>query len=153
MRLEGQTVASVAACPEVVFAAITDLAGLPSWNTAMTAVREAPAQLEPGAEWVVEFHVLGRRWLSRSRCEAIDPGVRHFSYRSQTDDGNPSYARWQWWVDGGDGGATVGVRWELNPVTFWRRVLLGHIRARQLARREVPTSLAALSRVTVGPSR
>jgi hypothetical protein len=33
----------------------------------------------------------------------------------------------------------------LRPVTFWRRVLLGRIRARQLARTEVPTSLAALA--------
>ena len=34
--------------------------------------------------------------------------------------------------------------WTLNPQTFWRRVLLGRIRQRQLTKTEVPTSLAAL---------
>jgi uncharacterized protein YndB with AHSA1/START domain len=148
MRLHGQTTATIAASPEAVFARITDLARLPEWNAAMRWLPERPSQLEPGTEWVVEFGVLGRRWLSRSRCEVIDPERRQFTYRSQTDDGNPSYVRWQWAVDEVHGGTTVRVGWELHPTTFWRRVLLARVRARQLAR-EVPASLDALARATV----
>ena len=39
-----------------------------------------------------------------------------------------------------------------DPMTFWRRVLLGRVRARQLIRDELPASLAALGRASaVGP--
>jgi hypothetical protein len=39
----------------------------------------------------------------------------------------------------------VTITLELHPVTFWRRVLLAKVRARQLARTELPRSLAALA--------
>jgi hypothetical protein len=136
-----------------VFAKITDLSALPTWNAAMTRVLVHPERLEPGAEWVVEFHILGRTWRSRSRCEAIDPGARRFTYRTQTDDGNPSHAEWRWEVDEADAGARVRVRFELYPVTFWRRFLLSRVRARQLTRHELPASVVALSRVSTGAPR
>jgi hypothetical protein len=41
------------------------------------------------------------------------------------------------------------VTWELHPATFWRRVLLVRIRARQLSRTEIPASLAALARAVL----
>src|SRR5439155_17081342 len=43
-------------------------------------------------------------------------------------------------------GCRVSVGWDLHPQTFWRRVLFGRVRARQLARTELPASLAALAR-------
>jgi hypothetical protein len=46
-------------------------------------------------------------------------------------------------------GSRVTVTWSLHPATFWRRVLLGRIRARQLANTEVPTSLTALAAATM----
>jgi uncharacterized protein YndB with AHSA1/START domain len=149
-EIRGKTTATIAASPDEVFAKITDMNGLPSWNSAMTRVCEQPARLETGAEWVVEFHVLGRTWLSRSRCEAIDPTARRFVYRSCTDDGNPSHAQWEWNVTPAEQGSRVEVAWQLHPVTFWRRVLLGKIRARQLAHGEVAASLAELGRVLGG---
>ena len=130
---------------DAVFAAITDIGRLPDWNAAMTRVVEQPPTLEPGAEWVVEFHVLGSTWRSRSRVEAIDRESRRFAYRTATDDGNPSFALWRWQVADADGGCEVRVSWDLHPVTFWRRNLFVHIRSRQLRRREVPDSLAALT--------
>jgi hypothetical protein len=45
--------------------------------------------------------------------------------------------------------ASTIVPWELHPATFWRRVLLVRIRARQLARNEIPASLAALARAAL----
>lgn len=60
----------------------------------MTAVVEQPSHLEAAAEWVVEFRALGQRWRSRSTAEELDVAARRFAYRSGTDDGNPSYARW-----------------------------------------------------------
>lgn len=144
--LTGQTTAVIEASPAAVFCKLTDLAGLPSWNAAMTKMCEVPEILEPGAEWVVEFHVLGRSWRSRSRCEIFDPDARRFVCRSGTDDGNPSHARWEWTVTPEGDASAVEVRWELHPVTFWRRVLLGRIRGRQLGRGEVPNSLSALGR-------
>jgi uncharacterized protein YndB with AHSA1/START domain len=129
---------------DAVFATITDVARLPDWSAVMTRVVERPTHLEPGAEWVVEFHALGTTWRSRSGVEEIDAGARRFAYRAATDDGNPSYAIWRWEVVDADAACEVRVSWELNPVTFWRRYLLVHIRSRQLRRREVPASLAAL---------
>jgi uncharacterized protein YndB with AHSA1/START domain len=148
--LTGESTRTVEASPEAVFAVITDLAELPSWNATMTRVLDRPEHLEPGAQWVVEFHVLGRTWRSRSTCEAIEPQTRRFVYRTQTDDGNPSHATWRWEVDDAGGATTVRVRFELHPKSFWRRLLLARIRVRQLTRQELPASLAALERVSAG---
>ena len=132
------------ASPDDVFGTVTDLARLPEWNTAITAVIQRPQQLEVGAHWVVEMHALGQTWQSRSVVETHDSIGRCFAYRSVTDDGNPSYALWTWEVAGHPEGALVTVAGELHPRTFWRRVLLVRIRSRQLARTELIHSLGAL---------
>jgi uncharacterized protein YndB with AHSA1/START domain len=150
--ITGSHTATIAADPDTVFDAITDPARLPAWNTRMTHVIEAPAALTPGAEWVVQFNALGQTWQSRSVVAEIDPTARRFSYRAATDDGNPSRALWSWDVAEDPRGSRVTVRWDLHPVTFWRRVLLGRIRARQLDR-EVPASLAALAAVIASAPR
>jgi hypothetical protein len=137
--------AVMTAGPDAVFGTLIDIARLPEWNAAMTSVVEHPDRLEVGAEWVVEFRVLGRTWRSRSTVEDIDVAARRFAYRSGTDDGNPSYAHWAWNVTEDAAGSRVTVTWELQPVTFWRRALLVRIRGRQLARTELPTSIAALA--------
>jgi hypothetical protein len=87
---------------------------------------------------------MGQSWRSRSRLEELDHERRVFTYRSGTDDGNPSYALWRWQVDGNGTGSDVTVQWDLHPATFWRKVLLGPVRHRQLRRSEVPASIAAL---------
>jgi len=136
----------VPATADAVLRTLTDIARLPEWNDVMTSVIDKPDRLEVGAEWLVEFHALGQTWRSRSVVEEIDLAARRFVYRSGTDDGNPSYARWTWEVSDHGNGSQVSVRWELHPATFWRRVLLVRIRARQLVRNEIPASLAALAR-------
>lgn len=150
MTVTAHADAAVASSPDVVFAALTDIARLPEWNARMTRVVEMPARLEPGAEWVVEFRVAGRTWRSRSTLEGLDAGARRFTYRSRTDDGNPSYATWAWTVEADPTGSRVRVEWSLHPVTFWRRTLLVRLRARQLAATELPASLAALSAMVTG---
>ena len=144
MPKQGSAEATIAAPPDDVFAFITDLDRLPEWNTIMTGVVERPAELAPGAEWVVGFRALGRSWSSRSRVEEIDRARRVFQYRSGTDDGNPSYTTWRWQVDPDGDGSRVTLGWELRPKTFWRRALIVHVRNRQL-RSEAPASLAALA--------
>ena len=147
MSIEGSSTLVVAAPVDDVFQTITDLEGLPAWNEKMTRVVEQPPALEPGAEWVVEFHVLGQTWHSRSVLDELDAARGRFVYRSRTDDGNPSEATWTWDVAPDAAGSRVTVRWSLRPETFWRRVLLVRIRSRHLARTEVPASLAALASV------
>ena len=142
--IAGSHTSSIPADPATVFDAITDIRRLPSWNARMTSVIEVPPRLVPGAEWLVRFKAMGQTWTSRSIVDEIDAGDRRFSYRSATDDGNPSRALWSWDVRDDPAGSQVTVRWELRPVTFWRRVLLGRIRAQQFAR-EVPASVAALA--------
>jgi hypothetical protein len=132
------------ASPDDVFRTVTDVARLPEWNTAITAVIQRPERLEVGAQWVVEMHALGQTWHSRSVVETLDSVGRCFAYRSVTDDGNPSYALWTWVVAGHPEGALVTVAGELHPRTFWRRVLLVRIRSRQLAHTELVQSLGAL---------
>jgi uncharacterized protein YndB with AHSA1/START domain len=136
----------VDASPDETFAFLTDLDRLPEWNAIMVGVVERPDALVPGAEWVVEFHALGRNWHSRSKLEELAPDRRVFAYRSQTDDGNPSYAIWRWQVEpAAGGGSQVTASWDLRPQTFWRRVLLSRVRSRQL-RREVPASIDSIGR-------
>ncbi len=137
----------VAAPPDDVFALITTPERLPEWNRAIVRAVDAPDELRPGTEWVVQLSTLGQSWPSRSTVVDIDPQARHFAYRSQTDDGNPSYADWSWQVADVPGGCEVTVSCALHPATFWRRVLLARIRAGQLQRRELPASLSALASV------
>ncbi len=58
--------ALISARPDAAFGTLIDVARLPEWNDAMTSVVDQPDRLAVGSEWVVEFHVLGRTWRSRS---------------------------------------------------------------------------------------
>lgn len=133
----------VSADPDVVFDLLTSPGRLSEWNRAIVRTVDAPSQLEQGSAWVVEMRALGQSWPSRSTVTLLDRSRRRFSYRSQTDDGNPSHADWNWQVADSGSGSDVTVTVDLYPVTFWRRVLLARIRARQL-RREVRDSLQQL---------
>jgi hypothetical protein len=145
MPLRGSVTEQVGARAPEVFALVTDVERLPEWNHVITKVVERPPTLDPDAEWVVELRSMGSSWQSRSRVLALDADARRFAYRSQTDDGNPSYGDWSWTIaDAGDG-SRVTVTWELWPKSFWRRTLLARVRNRQL-RREVRSSVRALER-------
>jgi len=131
---------------DVAFATLSDLVHLPTWNEKMVRVVALPDRVESGAEWVVEFAMFGRKWKSRSRVAILDAVARRFEYRTQTDDGNASFTDWKWGVEPEGEGCRVSVSWVLHPLTFWRRVFFSPMRARQLARTEVPASLAALAK-------
>jgi uncharacterized protein YndB with AHSA1/START domain len=150
VRARNEASAVIGAPPDEVFATITDISGLPSWNSVITRVVEPPEELVAGAEWVVELRAMGQRWRSRSTLVDVDPVGRRFAYRSATDDGNPSWADWEWTVADDPGGSRVTVALDLHPVTFWRRVLFAKVRARQLARTELPRSLATLANAVQG---
>jgi uncharacterized protein YndB with AHSA1/START domain len=141
----------VDASADEVFSVLTDVARLPEWNTAITAVIDRPDRVNVGDQWVVEMHALGQRWHSRSQVQLLDPIGRCFAYRSVTDDANPSFALWTWVVADHGAGAVVTVACELHPRTFWRRVLLVRVRSRQLARTELTTSLDALNALVQRP--
>ncbi len=51
-----------------------------------------------------------------------------FTYRSQSDDGNPSYADWRWQLTAGPDATRVDVEVDIRPRTFWRRHLLSKLR-------------------------
>ena len=140
----------VSADPEVVFDLLTSPGRLSEWNRAIVRTVDAPPQLEQGSAWVVELHALGQSWPSRSTVTLLDRSTRRFAYRSQTDDGNPSHADWNWQVADSGGGSDLTVTVDLHPVTFWRRMLLARIRARQL-RREMRDSLEQLE-TTLAPA-
>ena len=134
---------------DAAFATLTDLERLPAWNTAIRAVTARPERLEPGAEWVVQMRAMGQGWASRSTVLEYQPSERRFRYRSCTDDGNPSWAEWTWTVTPiGDAQCRIVVSWTLHPQTFWRRLLLVRIRARQLRNGELPHSLTRLAEVS-----
>ena len=88
--------ASFATTPDAVFRQITDLEHLPLWNRAITDVVEVPPSLEPRSVWKVTLHAMGRTWISRSEVRSFNPSENQIGYRSQSDDGNPSYADWDW---------------------------------------------------------
>ena len=122
---------------------VTDPASLPAWNHAITEVVEAPNHLEPGSVWKVNLHALGQSWVSRSQVSALEPEMGLFAYRSQSDDGNPSYADWEWHIQPDRDGSMVTVSVELSPITFWRKHLLVRIR-RPALRSEIRASLNTL---------
>jgi uncharacterized protein YndB with AHSA1/START domain len=126
-----------------VFRFLTDVSKLPEWNQAITEVVDSPTRLEPGAVWRVRIHALGQSWVSKSRVSDLDRQTLRFSYRSESDDGNPSYADWASEVEPDGDGSMVSVSVEVKPVTFWRKHLLVRIR-RPALRREMHNSLSAL---------
>jgi uncharacterized protein YndB with AHSA1/START domain len=145
MGRTGTAELSVSSPASDVFGLLTDIDRLPEWNSIIVKVVERPETLSPGAEWVVQLKALGNSWESPSTVEEFDPARFVFSYRSQTDDGNPSYTRWRWTVEAAAGGQSrVTVSWDLHPQTFWRRALLVRVRGRQL-QREVPVSINSLA--------
>jgi len=123
---------------------ISDIARLPEWNSAITEVVESPAQLVPRAVWKVRLHALGQTWVSTSTLDELDEPAGRVRYRSQTDDGNPSYADWEWLIARDGPGSRVTVAVTLHPVTFWRKRVLAKLR-RPALRREMQTSLGALA--------
>ena len=137
--------AHIEAPAEASFDRISDIARLPEWNGAITEVLEQPERLQPASIWKVRMRALGQTWVSKSMLLELDPGTGIFRYRSQTDDGNPSYAEWEWRVEHVSEGSDVTATFELHPLTFWRKYLLVHLR-RPALRREVRASLHALSR-------
>jgi hypothetical protein len=134
----------VDASPAEVLDRLTDIARLPEWNEAITDVVELPAQLTPGSVWKVRLQALGRTWVSRSTLVELDEAHGRFRHRSQSDDGNPSYADWSWSVQPDGNGSNVAVTVELHPRTFWRTYLLVHLR-RPTLRNEMRASLHALA--------
>ena len=136
----------VDAPPTTVLEQVTDIARLPEWNRAITAVLESPARLIAGAVWKVRLHALGQTWVSASTLSELNEAVGRFRYRSQTDDGNPSYADWEWLVAGDGPGSQVTVTVTLHPATFWRKHLLVKLR-RPALRREMQASLRALAAI------
>ena len=79
MSTSSQVSSVVGASADSVFRTLTDIDQLPTWNETMTRVVDRPRTLEPGAEWVVEFHVLGRTWNSRSTLDELDTTSRRFA--------------------------------------------------------------------------
>jgi hypothetical protein len=149
MGLRESASARVDARPEAVLSVVTCVSRLPEWNPAITDVVEAPERLEPGTVWKVRVRALGQSWVSKSEVVALDPVARRFAYRSQSDDGNPSYADWEWHVEPDGDGSRVTVTVDLNPVTFWRKHLLIRVR-RPALRKEMHESLVALGSAVVG---
>jgi hypothetical protein len=148
MALKGSVTQTLAIEPRTALALVTDVERLPEWNEVITRVIERPDALTPGAEWVVELSAMGSSWNSRSRVTDHDADAGLFAYRSQTDDGNPSYGDWCWQVVEAPGGCRVTVTWDLHPQTFWRRLLLARIRNRAL-KKETSASLGSLERAAL----
>lgn len=140
----------IPAPPETVFDVITDIDRLPDWNLEIPKVVESPADLAVGAEWVVAIHAMKTRWNSRSRVLELDRDRGRFAYRSQSDDGNPSFADWRWRLEPNPGGTRVTVEVSVNPRTFLRRRVLSELRRSGL-RKAIEQSLDALrEQVAVG---
>ncbi|HEX2024014.1 MAG TPA: SRPBCC family protein [Acidimicrobiales bacterium] len=147
MDRKGSATRHAEAPADVVFAVVTDLAGLPAWNERITGVVEVPSTLEVGAEWVVGIKLPGKRFNSRSVVLELDEARRRFVHRSKPDDDNPSSTVWTWEVEPEGTGSRVTVTWHLQPVTPARRFLAAPLRAWQIPRTDAPSSLDALVRV------
>jgi uncharacterized protein YndB with AHSA1/START domain len=139
----------VALSPGEVFDVITDIERLPDWNREIAKVTASPGLLAVGSEWVVTMHAMKTTWASRSRVLEIDRDSGVFAYRSQSDDGNPSFADWRWQLqpDSAGGGTHVTVEVDVHPRTFLRRWLFSELRRSGL-RKAMNRSLAALGELS-----
>lgn len=137
--------ANIKSAPADVFRTVTDIKRLPEWNTGIVEVVERPDQLQEGSLWKVRVRAMGQSWVSTSTLTELDPESRRFAYRSQSDDGNPSFADWRWQVqpDPSGKGTRVTVEVDVHPRTFLRRRVLSDLRRRGL-RKAIEQSLAAL---------
>lgn len=151
MSRTGSVELHIEAAPEIVFAAITDLPGLPRWNRRIAKVIDHPGRLTEGAEWVVQMRMYGQRFASRSRVLTLDPHSGRFQHRSSPD-GDPDYSIWMWEVAREGIGSTVRVSWELNPVQFLNRTFWVRLRSRALLK-EVSVSLTTLEQLIAERSR
>jgi uncharacterized protein YndB with AHSA1/START domain len=115
-----------------VFERITDVEHLPDWNLEIPRIIERPALLEVGAQWVVQIHAMKTHWNSRSTVTELDPTRGRFAYRSQSDDGNPSFTDWRWDVTDTGTGTRVTVTVAAHPQTRFRRLVASRIRPRGL---------------------
>lgn len=143
MGLRESATASVDFAPPDVFRTVTDIQGLQTWNEGIVELVEVPDRLQEGSLWKVRVRAMGQSWVSTSTVTELNPDGGRFSYRSQSDDGNPSYADWAWHVEPDGAGSRVTVTVDLNPTTFWRRHLLIKVRRPGL-RKEMQRSLEAL---------
>lgn len=120
----------VEAGPAEVFDVITDIPRLPDWNLEIPKVVTAPEVLGVGTEWVVEIHAMHTHWNSRARAIEVDRDGGRFAYRSQGDNGNPSYADWRWHLSpaASGGGTHVAVEVDVRPRSLPRRWFLARLR-------------------------
>jgi hypothetical protein len=147
-ELHATVTGHVSAPPDELFALIIDVERLPDWNRCVPRLIEAPGELAAGTEWVIWQKAFGSGWASRSTVTTIDAKARVFIHRTQTTDGNASYAIWTWTIADVAGDAELTVHFELHPKTFWRRKVFARIRRRQL-QREIRTSIAEADRLLV----
>jgi uncharacterized protein YndB with AHSA1/START domain len=151
---DGAVTFHLSAAPNTVFDFITDVDRLPQWNAQIPRVIKSADTLAEGSEWVIVQRGLGPgvQWSSRAQVIELNRATRRFVYRSRSDGPNPSFAMWTWDVAPAGIGSTVMVSWQLNPKTFWRKVLAAGVRHRQL-KREVRASLQTMSRLIDVSSR
>ena len=146
-RFTSHVSSEVAAPAPEVYAALTDVDALPSWNAHVDRVLEPVAgPMAVGAVWVIRMKIPAppTSWPSRATCTTYEADRLVFAHRSVTDDGNPSFVEWRWQVTPLDSArCRVEVVWSVNPRTFWRRLLLARVRRPQLVS-EVTHSLRAL---------
>ena len=150
-RHEASVTSHLGAEPAAIFDLLTTVDRLPEWNAHIDHVVEPCPRLVGDAQWVVQMRAMGGRWNSRSWLRELDREKLLFSHRTQSDDGNPSYAIWTWQVTPAGDGADVTVSWQLNPKTFWREALIARVRQRQL-KKEVRASLETLGHLARGPA-
>ena len=143
MGIRESATARIRSAPADVFRTVTDLERLPEWNKGIVEVLELPDELHEGSVWKVRIRAMGQSWVSKSTLTELDRESSRFAYRSQSDDGNPSFADWVWHIEPDGAGSRVTVTVDLNPQTFWRKNLLIKIRRSGL-RKEMRDSLAAL---------
>jgi uncharacterized protein YndB with AHSA1/START domain len=143
-EFHGSETVQLTASAAEVFDVLVDVDRLPEWNAHVHHVIERPGRpLAAGVEWVVQMRAMGGKWPSRARAISVDPIALTFEHKSQSDDGNPSYAIWSWQVQPTGHGSSLTVTWAVYPKSFWRKLLLARVRRPGLAD-EVKNSLAGL---------
>lgn len=109
---------SIAASPEAVYAAITDVTRMGEWSPEnhTNEWKDGVSQAEVGARWVGHNRNGDKEWSTESRVAELVPNERFYFECLAPAFNDFHFANWGFDIEAGDGGCTVTQHWQdLRP--------------------------------------
>ncbi len=109
---------SIAASPEAVYAALTDVTRMGEWSPEnhTNEWKDGFSQAEMGARWVGHNRNGDKEWSTEARVSQLVPNERFYFECIAPDFNDFHFANWGFDIEASDGGCTVTEHWQdLRP--------------------------------------